>query len=98
MPARRVPLGNLASVSMPGVASFPTVPFIVEGSPAPIAQATLNAATLGPLSLLSVIVTATEELAQVAVESIEVVFGALLREAADQSAFFRYFSRMLIVD
>jgi hypothetical protein len=83
--ATRLPLSTVSSISLPGVVTYPAVPFVLEGSPAPVSQAVFNGAVLGPLSLLSVIISATEELAQVAVQPIEELFTALLREAGSRA-------------
>jgi hypothetical protein len=78
----RIALDGQKSVSLPGVASYPTVPFVDEGAPAPVAQMTLNAAQVGPMNRLAIIATATRELSVHAADAIEVTLGALLREAA----------------
>ena len=81
----RIPISNVSSITLPGIATYPTVPFVEEGAPAPVGQAIFNAATLGPLFRMSIILSASEELNQVAVVAIESLFADLLRESADRA-------------
>jgi hypothetical protein len=80
--ATRISLDGVKAVVLPGVSSFPSVPFIAEGGVTPVGQPVINAATLGPVSRMGVIATATRELSAHSAESIEVTLGALLRESA----------------
>jgi hypothetical protein len=77
----RVPLDGQKAVVLPGVTTFPAVPFIAEGGVTPTGQPSLTSVTLGPTSRIGVIVTATKEWAIHAAAALEDVLGALLREA-----------------
>jgi capsid protein len=77
----RISLDGQKAVVLPGVSNFPVAPFVAESGVTPTGQPTLTSVTLGPVSRIGLIVTATKEWAIHAAAALEDVLGALLREA-----------------
>jgi HK97 family phage major capsid protein len=80
-----VDLSSVAQVSVPSAAVQPQPGFVAEGAPAPVAQFSLAAITVGPAKKILIMSALTRELANATADTAQAVIGHVLSEATAKS-------------
>jgi hypothetical protein len=78
-------LSGVASVSLPHPATQPQPGFVGEGAPAPLAQFSIAAITVGPAKKILILSALTGELARATADTAQAIIGRTLAEATAKS-------------